>query len=929
MNNALNYRFLLRHPRSILPVIGAVAAAVMLMLSVTEKSVNAQNPSKGLEITEFVATQTGETDNTVKFEARVNIQNSSESDFAGTQRVDLQIGDDTQRLVYIVSKLAASETLSFTFSFELQPGKHSARVTMGDSQASLDLRVAGADVALKITNYRIARGRIVEFDLAIANSGDLVAENLTLTSTWRPLEPDREGTFAGSMTYQGDIPSVAAEDSASLTMAIIIPPGSYRFSFNLSTSSLDTEPSNNVANIDADIEFIDLRTRLVGVDALGWNPEGDVLMSLVVEIDNSGVDDINAFYVGIKCTDMMTKPCSDSFQVEKLRAGHITTASTSVWLPPGDVELRIFAVEDEDTFRWGNSNVVATSIAAPTAPEQVWTLADLSQPEVVSYWSDGSATIQFGLTMLNNGTDQSTTVTVTCVRDDSFIEDCESAIDVKITPDVHPTVVRGTLRVPQGETTLLFDYGGEEIETSTATVPERIIGVQREVWDCFSDTSNLDIEEDQRDKDNDEGIGCAGWEAQTISKWPVGKPIKLWTFGDTHYLKILDETIAELGPFLNVEFERVATKSEAQLKVFAGIDRNDAATTGLDCVEFGGCARTRIASDGRITSSRISIWTNGIRDVHRRDHAIRAITLHELLHALTKINHRHHDRTSVMSYESLDYVSIDGMDRGLFELLAHPLVQPGMTFDEVLELIVFSDELNDPPKPKTLSAPALLRRVHAAMMDAGSFSFQVKGNWPGCSGNHRFGWAHLQSANLRPYSALWQHFLDSSDRYYYIGNPSDWSRSEWWLRRGNEWAQTDVNRISDATTYRAGFSSPISILDNINVHAYPPAYSISSRTDSRVEIHVQLYQPNPDWSSNLDLRIDLVVNPTTYHLVQYQMRWNFTPREANNCDTYVVGARNPQYGIDFIFPDAIQQDSILLNPSGDVGISLSGVSDPN
>ena len=92
-----------------------------------------------------------------------------------------------------------------------------------------------------------------------------------------------------------------------------------------------------------------------------------------------------------------------------------------------------------------------------------------------------------------------------------------------------------------------------------------------------------------------------------------------------------------------------------------------------------------------------------------------------------------------MSYEALDYTTVDGMDLGLFNLIGNPLVKPGMTFDEVLGLIIFADELNDPPKPVELSARALLRRAHAALMDADSFSFRVTGDWPGCSGNHDFG----------------------------------------------------------------------------------------------------------------------------------------------------------------------------------------------
>ena len=147
----------------------------------------------------------------------------------------------------------------------------------------------------------------------------------------------------------------------------------------------------------------------------------------------------------------------------------------------------------------------------------------------------------------------------------------------------------------------------------------------------------------------------------------------MWSYGDAHYLKIFDEVLQDVGAFFNLEIERVATANEAQLKIHTGVARANADSTGLDCVDFAGCARTWVDDDGRITASNIAIWSNRFEDETWRDAAIRSTSLHELLHAFTNVKHRHHDRSSVMSYEALDYTTIDGMDRGLFALHAHPL----------------------------------------------------------------------------------------------------------------------------------------------------------------------------------------------------------------------------------------------------------------
>ena len=238
-----------------------------------------------------------------------------------------------------------------------------------------------------------------------------------------------------------------------------------------------------------------------------------------------------------------------------------------------------------------------------------------------------------------------------------------------------------------------------------------------------------------------------------------------------------------------------------------------------------------------------------------------------------------------------------------------------MSFDEVLDLIVFADELNDPPEPVELSAPALLRRAHAALMDAESFSFEVKGGWPGCRGNHDFGWAQHESANLLPYAALWRHFQDGNDRYYYIGNPPDWGESEWWLMRGRGWSDVGVERVTDATNFRGGFSSLLQTLADINVYAKPSDYMVVSRNSDRVEIEVSIDQPNPSWSRGLNLEIGIAVHPENYQILEYEMTWNFNPRNRNNCDIYTIEARSPQYTIDFKFPDAIRNDSQILAPA--------------
>ena len=909
----ITYPIYPRRKTWIVTALFAVIALGTVAVFAFDSSASAQSPSNGLVIQSLTVNETGESARAITYEARVTIANSSESDFSGLQRVDYQIDDGDKQLAYIVTSLQSGQTATFTFNFGLTPGEHTIRVEVGDSARVPTITVAGADIDVEIVDYRFIPGRSVEFDLQITNSGDLIAEELALTSMWR----STDGDVSGEQIYTEDIPDLEPSQHTTATVPIQISPGSYDFQFTAVTRTIEGDSGNNSAQLTLDVEFADLRTNVVATEILGWNGDGKALMSITVEVTNEGVDNTSTFYIGIACDGESEDRCSTSSQSDEVLVGESVQTEMRLWLPIGDTPTRIFAVENEDTFRWGNLNAIDHTFVVPNAPETVWTLSKIPKPEIARYWSDGSANVDLNLTFINNGTNESQTVVITCSQNDVIVDDCGAEFSVEMESDVHPTLISQTLKLPRGDTNLAISYGAAEPGTTSINVPKRIIGVERDVWSCFSDTSNIvdDSAQDDEEEENDEGIGCAGWDREYVTKWPNDEAIKLWSFGDAHYLKILDEVVEDVASFLNMEIERAATKSEAQLKVHTGVPRENADSTGLDCVEFAGCARTWVDHDGRITASTISIWSNRFQDEKQRDAAIRSTTLHELLHALTNIKHRHHDRTSVMSYDALNYSTIDGMDRGLFALHAHPLVQPGMSFEEVLDLIVFTDELVDPPEPVELSAPALLRRAHATLMNAESFSFEVKGGWPGCSGNDGFGWAQLESANLIAHAATWRHFHDGTDRYYYIGNPDDWGASEWWLRRGRNWSNVGVQRVTDATTFRGGFSSLLQTLSDINTYASDTDYTVTSRANNRVEIEVNIDQPNPRWSRGLNLEINIAVHPENFQILDYEMTWKFDPRNQRSCDTYTIEARSPQYNIDFTFPDAIRADSQILAPA--------------
>ena len=801
-------------------------------------------PTPNLIISDVEYTHTGETADAVKYQGSVEVQNVGDADFKGTERIGYRISDQDPAIVAILTELAAGQSRNFTFNFELTPGDHEVSIALDASETVEQISVAGADVIVEVTEHRFVRGSEVAFDLKISNLGQLVAKDLILDAKWNENPDD---AVRETIQIDNSDEGLQPDSDTVINLPIIVPAGSYQFDFEVTTGTVEGETQNNSTSIELDVEFVDLRVEVLSTESLGWDGDGNALMTIAVDVQNAGVDDSSPFDLNLQCIGAEDAVCSSSTPFQSVAAGESLAQELRVWVPIGETVTRVFAAEDEDTFRWGNSNAIDHTLAVPVAPELVWNLSGISTSKVMSYWSDGSANVDFDLTFVNNGIDQSQTVSVQCQQSGSLVPGCGGEFDIQFIPDIYPTVVEQTFQLPAGDTNLLLHFGDDEPSTVASTVPERIVGIEREVWECFSDTSFVELLDDD---DHDEGIGCAAWDEEYVVKWPVGETINVWVTGEPLYKSIFEDVLEELGPFLNLDFQYVSDRSDAQLVVYTGLPEEDADRTGLNCVEFAGCARTLDNRDGEITKSTIAIWRTTASDEARLRNEIRSLTIHELLHSLTSINHRHHDRTSVMSYDGLDYLTIDGMDLGLFQLLAHPLVEPGMSFDEVLELIVFSDELNDPPEPQPLSAEQLLRRAAAAMFDAGSVRFEIEGSWPGCTGSE-FGPATYEIGNLRLGYDHWMHFEHDRENYYIILEPDepydfhDGEKVEYWLNRGRTWQQVDRDRIYDDSSFRDIWSNPLHMLSHINVYGNPSGYEIVRQSANLVVIEVELDGPKP------------------------------------------------------------------------------------
>ena len=264
------------------------------------------------------------------------------------------------------------------------------------------------------------------------------------------------------------------------------------------------------------------------------------------------------------------------------------------------------------------------------------------------------------------------------------------------------------IRVPTGLVTLIFTYGGANSAIETLKrevyVPERIVGIKREAWDCYVDRA-LDPTEVNA-LGNLDFYGCSGWKSGTqVHKLNSATSVVLWAIGDDRYIDLLRESIDELSPILNHDVKWTSKETQATFKAYVGIPREEWTDYGLTGItpgllEAAGFARSTIKSSGEVIPKEIVVWLTEREWVGSSPATAKHVTIHELLHALTGVKHVSTRTASVMGYDS-DLPKLSPLDEALFGLNSHRLVKPGMTLSQVGDLVIYEEDLLDASTTRT------------------------------------------------------------------------------------------------------------------------------------------------------------------------------------------------------------------------------------
>ena len=562
---------------------------------------------------------------------------------------------------------------------------------------------------------------------------------------------------------------------------------------------------------------------------------------------------------------------------------------------------------------------VPTSTHTPTnTPVPVVRLVLDAESKVVGYWSDGTADVEVTATLRNDGAlrlDRAQDIEAACDER----RDCRVELSLSLPDGFAPASESFTLRLPMGATTLQFDYGEYEPLTFDVNVPQRILGVDRDLWECYADMPSGGVE-----IDGEVFQGCGGWGTPTVQKWLNDVPVKVWATGHPDYIAVLETILAELDPILGLEFQWVDSENEADFKAFVGVDRADEAKLGFDfdpaLVHVWGFAGAVVQGGGEATYGDMVIWHTDLTGDASRLDSIRAVTIHEALHALGPIGHRvplgHNSRPlSVMEFAKRG--AFIPRQRQLLELNSHPLVRPGMSMDDVRELIVLTEELLDYSPIESEAVPDdpldLIWRAYVELERAGSASFRLSGGWTGDSNcDQPFGvrqgpvettigdfsltgdWPDLDPAFV--------HLDFGTSRFLIRREDSEWRH--WWLSPEGAWETVYREAVDIASSYWLRNDKLLATLRSVLWDGSSEDISVEETADGHLPLQVTLdhsYVYMWDWSP-VDESLDfaLVVDPETFSVVGYTWELHRDPNvwSSDACLTYKEVATDGRLGVD-------------------------------
>ena len=673
--------------------------------------------------------------------------------------------------------------------------------------------------------------------------------------------------------------SIPAADKVLHDFTVSLPPGAVRFDIEMRGESF---PFDRVAKA-ADLEIV----------ATDWLVVDDGQIAVEVTARNTG--NIDAEGIQVIGSVALSDGAGAEWvgRIDSIPMGAERTVQVLIEVPTGEyvVQLQMLTTSLEADVEDNTGAVHALVNYVDIGYEFVST--------TTGYWSDGSANVELTATAINRGLGAFTDVaevSYSCTGA-SFLDDVETGKFEFAMPDGFSAVTESiTLRSSPGMVECRFISQEEGAQDYEHEVAAKIVGVSREVWECYSDTA-INRQDD---------IGCAAHHYERIAKWDLDRPLKVWATGDSRYIRVLWETLGRLAPIFGMTFTNSESQDDADLKAWVGITRDEGPESlrSGDCVDAAGCASSQPNHDYEVYGASIGVWTVQTDWLYKTglvDRRIEHVTLHELLHALMPMGHRDDPLSVVNNINGPDWIDLDPLEEALIRLHRNRLIEPGTTLEQVRPLIVLEDELLDSPavRDESPTPTEILREALQTLLNADSATWRVEGGWRGSMCDKSFGNADYTIAAFNSsYPEIERFFGESDQKFVLFGE--DWNREE------RVWVK-DPPDFWRETRWRSGFTRLQRMLVSALYFASWDGIRVSSVNNGETVLRIDLDRTtaSSDWFRSAELRGRITVDDDTMEITDYEMDWYFDVTTGSSCNQYEVRATNGAYGVRIDVPDEV------------------------
>ena len=694
-------------------------------------------------------------------EATITAQISNRGGTAGSSPipVEMWIDDQEPTTIHIIEHPSARETqFPVVSTIKLGPGAHEIWIAVGDSQRRVRVNVESTDLAIRLLPYVVVDPGSIVVPIEISNEGEIAAEDISIGGNWRafPYFYRDAGPIADR------IARIDPGQSRIVEYPIKVRPGAISVLATVWSLMLESRTDNNLVETILELEYpqLDITSALPSV--VSYQPNGTAIVQIQIAVENNGLSAASGFKFAvldwpnkpipqamldslqelIPCRNPRDVNCWRSAQQSQLARGDRILASLQLALAPGNHELQVVAARANDIRRLSPDDLAVVAVEVPSHPESSHSIE--SWAKVEGYWSDGTANIELTGTLSNldeGETPVPSNVNLICTLDESQLGGCGGKVPVTASSDGKLGEFDAVLRIPMGQllNVQVIADGIQGAATFAVEAPERILGVERSVWACFTDreteTKNLSPESYSTPET------CGGWSYPVIRKWDSARPVRIWINTSSEQFDIAAKrAVGILAGLVNNTIDIVESESEANLVGNVGIPQSTAfdpsvfdVSRFIGCFLDGGCADAVPSGRGDIQSGTFVCWSDAFPPETAHDCAV-----HELLHIVAGNEHR----------DALDTVGgwQSVFDQKLIMLNGHRLVKPGMTLEQVREVVVFQDELLDPTVPTNYE---LLWNAGYVLRNAPSANFVVRGFGDRQTCPAPFGWDQYAISGVR------------------------------------------------------------------------------------------------------------------------------------------------------------------------------------